>query len=55
MHISQYKIISQLHDETEVLEKKYDGEFVEVVFRLPKKHLKHVDALLGKLLDVQAD
>jgi len=55
VHISHYKIISQLHDETEVLEKKYDGEFVEVSFRFPKKHLKHVDVLLGKLIDVQAD
>ena len=55
VHISQYKIISQLHDETEILEKKYNGEFVEVVFRFPKKHLKHVDVLLGKLIDVQAD
>jgi GTP-binding protein HflX len=55
VHILQYKIISQLHDETEILEKKYDGEFVEVVFRFPKKHLKHVDVLLGKLIDVQAD
>jgi GTP-binding protein HflX len=55
VHISHYKIISQLHDETEVLEKKYDGEFVEVVFRFPKKHLKHVDVLLGKLIDVQGE
>ncbi|MCS6989862.1 MAG: GTPase HflX [Chloroherpetonaceae bacterium] len=54
VHISQYKIISQLHDETEVLEKKYDGEFVEVVFRVPNKRLKRVDALLGKLAHVQA-
>lgn len=54
LHVSQYKVISQLHDETEILEKKYDGEFVEIVFRVPNKRLKRVDALLGKLAEVQA-
>jgi len=55
IHVSQYKIISQLHDETEILEKKYDGEFIEVIFRFPRKHLKRVDGLLGKLTDAQTD
>jgi GTPase len=47
-HISNYGFVSQLHDETEVLDKTYDGEFVSITFRMPKKIEKHIDAGLAK-------
>ncbi|MFN3386912.1 MAG: GTPase HflX [Candidatus Thermochlorobacter sp.] len=49
VHISEYKFISFLHDTTEVLEKNYDGEYIEVRFRAPKNMLARIDAMLQKL------
>lgn len=50
-HISDYKFISFLHDAAEVLEKNYDGEYIEVRFRAPKKLLARIDAMTQKLHD----
>jgi len=49
VHISDYKFISLLHDTAEVLEKNYDGEYIEVRFRAPKKMLAQLDAKMRKL------
>ncbi|KER09459.1 MAG: GTP-binding protein HflX [[Candidatus Thermochlorobacteriaceae] bacterium GBChlB] len=49
IHISHYKFISYLHDAAEILNKTYDGEFVEVEFRAPKKILEHIDAKVEQL------
>jgi GTP-binding protein HflX len=49
VHISDYKFISLLHDKAEVLEKNYDGEYIEVRFRAPKKLLAQLDAKMRQL------
>ncbi|NTV47433.1 MAG: GTPase HflX [Chlorobiales bacterium] len=46
IHVSDYKLISYLHEKTEILDKKYDGEDVVIQFRVPKKILSHIEALL---------
>lgn len=48
LHISNYKLVSLLHDKTEVVAKSYDGEMINLSLRVPRKILKHVDALLAK-------
>ncbi|MCS7013252.1 MAG: GTPase HflX [Chloroherpetonaceae bacterium] len=55
VHVSHYKFISFLHDKAEVLEKHYDGEYIEVRFRAPKKMLAQIDATLRKLNDYAAE
>lgn len=51
VHISHYKFISFLHDKAEVLEKHYDGEYIEVHFRAPKKQFAQIEAMMHKLTD----
>lgn len=46
IHVSDYKLISYLHEKTEVLDKHYDGEDVIILFRVPKKLASLVDAAL---------
>ncbi|NTW50840.1 MAG: GTPase HflX, partial [Chlorobiales bacterium] len=48
IHVSDYKLISYLHEKTEVLEKHYDGEFVELHLRVSKKLQKMIFAMLEK-------
>jgi GTP-binding protein HflX len=51
IHASNYKAISFLHEATEVLEKHYDDEFVQLKFRVSKKIEKAVDGMIHNLSD----
>jgi len=48
IHVSDYKLISYLHEKAEVISKRYDGEEVEISFRVPKKIASHIDGLLER-------
>jgi len=47
VHVSQYKLISYLYENTEVIDKRYVDEEVELTFRVRKNQRKHIDALLN--------
>jgi len=46
-HVSNYKLIGYIYDHAEVIEKHYLDEEVDLTFRVHKKLLKHVDALVN--------
>ncbi|NTU91967.1 MAG: GTPase HflX [Chlorobiaceae bacterium] len=45
-HVSNYKLIGYLYDNTEVIEKKHVDEQVFLTIRVHRNNLKHIDALL---------
>ena len=46
VHVSNYKLITYLYEHTEVIDKRYVDEEVELTFRVRKNQLKHIDALI---------
>ncbi len=47
VHVSNYKLITYLYEHTEVIDKRYVDEEVELTFRVRKNQLKHIDALIN--------
>ena len=47
VHVSNYKLISYLYEHTEVIDKRYVDEEVELTFRVRKNQIKHIDALIN--------
>ncbi len=47
VHVSNYKLITYLYEHTEVIDKCYVDEEVEVTFRVRNTELKHIDALVN--------
>lgn len=47
VHVSNYKLITWLYEQTEVIDKLYVDEEVELTFRVRKNQLKHIDALIN--------
>ena len=47
VHVSNYKLITLLYEHTEVIDKRYVDEEVELTFRVRKNQLKHIDALIN--------
>lgn len=47
VHVSNYKLISYLYEHTEVIDKRYLDEEVELTFRVRKNQIKHIDALIN--------
>ena len=47
VHVSNYKLITYLYEHTEVIDKLYVDEEVELTFRVRKNQLKHIDALIN--------
>lgn len=45
-HVSNYKLIGYLYDNTEVIDKKHVDEMVHLTIRVHRNNLKHIDALL---------
>lgn len=48
IHVSDYRIISLLHEKTEILKKNYDGEDIKVWFNISKKRYPIVESALQK-------
>lgn len=44
----EYRIISKMHELTEVLEKTYEDNYVKIRFRMSKKDVEKVQKLLGR-------
>ncbi len=51
IHVSNYKLIASLYELTEVIDKKYVDEEVELTFRVRKSHLQQIDALLDPIIN----
>ena len=49
IHVSNYKVISYLYENTEVIEKKYVDEDVQLTFRVRNSQLEHIDAVINSL------
>jgi len=47
VHVSNYKLITYLYEHTEVIDKRYVDEEVELTFRVRKNQIKHIDALIN--------
>ena len=47
VHVSNYKLITYLYEHTEVIDKRYLDEEVELTFRVRKNQIKHIDALIN--------
>ncbi len=47
VHVSNYKLISYLYEHTEVIDKNYVDEEVELTFRVRNNQLSHIDALIN--------
>ncbi len=47
VHVSNYKLITWLYEHTEVIDKRYVDEEVELTFRVRKNQIKHIDALIN--------
>ncbi len=47
VHVSNYKLISYLYEHTEVIDKRYVDEEVELTIRVRNNQLKHIDALIN--------
>ena len=48
IHVSDYRIISLLHEKTDVLKKHYDGEDIDVWFSVSKKRMPIIESALSK-------
>ncbi len=48
IHVSDYKLISLLHDKTDIVQKHYDGEDVEVWFSVSKKRSPIMKSVIEK-------
>jgi GTP-binding protein HflX len=46
-HVSNYKLIGYLYDNTEVIDKRHIDEDVELTFRVHKNRIKHIDAFVN--------
>ena len=47
VHVSNYKLITWLYEHTEVIDKRYVDEEVELTFRVRKNEIKQIDALIN--------
>ena len=47
VHVSNYKLITYLYEHTEVIDKRYVDEEVELTFRVRNNQIKHIDALIN--------
>ena len=45
-HVSNYKLIGYLYDNTEVIDKRYIDEQVYLTIRVHRNNIKHIDAML---------
>jgi len=45
-HVSNYKLIGYLYDNTEVIEKRHIDELVYLTIRVHRNNLKQIDAML---------
>jgi GTPase len=54
-HVSNYKLIGYLYDQTEVTSKRYLDEEVELTFKVHKNRAKHIDALIASSQQLHHD
>ncbi|MEI6846833.1 MAG: GTPase HflX [Chlorobiaceae bacterium] len=54
-HVSNYKLIGYLYENTEVIHKRHLDEDVELTFRVHKNQIKHIDAIVNASQPLQYD